>query len=124
MKKTLSLSIITFFLLLFSQCQKGPYSVLEKRWSEERAWEWEKENGWMVGTNFNPSTSINQLEFWQEDTYDPETIERELEWSAELGMNLHRVYLHNLLWEQDSLDFIKRIDNYLKYQKVKELKHF
>lgn len=73
----------------------------------------------MVGTNFNPSTSINQLEFWQQDTYDQETIERELEWSAELGMNLHRVYLHNLLWDQDSLVFLKRIDNYLEISESK-----
>ena len=122
MKRFLSLSILTFILLIFAQCQEKPYSVLEKRWTEERAWEWKKENGWMVGTNFNPSTSINQLEFWQEDTYDPETIERELEWSAELGMNLHRVYLHNLLWEQDSLGFIKRIDNYLKISESKGIK--
>ena len=76
----------------------------------------------MVGTNFNPSTSINQLEFWQEDTYDPETIERELEWSAELGMNLHRVYLHNLLWDQDSLGFLKRIENYLDISYSKGIK--
>ena len=114
MKTFLNLSILAFLLLFFNQCQKTPYSVLENRWSEERAWQWKKDNGWMVGTNFNPSTSINQLEFWQEDTFDLETIERELEWSAELGMNLHRVYLHNLLWDQDSLGFIKRIDNYLK----------
>lgn len=105
MKIFLNISILAFFLLFFNHCQKRPYSVLENRWSEERAWKWKKENGWMVGTNFNPSTSINQLEFWQEDTYDQETIERELEWSAELGMNLHRVYLHNLLWDQDSLGF-------------------
>ena len=114
MKTFLNLSILAFLLLLLNQCQKRPNSVLENKWSEDRAWQWKKEYGWMVGTNFNPSTSINQLEFWQEDTFDLETIERELEWSAELGMNLHRVYLHNLLWDQDSLGFLKRIDNYLK----------
>jgi hypothetical protein len=76
----------------------------------------------MVGTNFNPSNSINQLEFWQEDTYDLVTIEKELEWSAELGMNLHRVYLHNLLWDQDSLGFLKRIENYLKIADNKNIK--
>mgnify|MGYP001279246717 FL=1 len=76
----------------------------------------------MVGTNFNPSTSINQLEFWQEDTYDPETIERELEWSAELGMNMHRVYLHNLLWDQDSIGFLERVDNYLNISESKDIK--
>ena len=100
--------------MIFVQCQKSPSPLLENRWSEKKAWKWKNDNGWMVGTNFNPSTSINQLEFWQEDSYDIETIERELKWSAELGMNLHRVYLHNLLWEQDSLGFLKRIDNYLK----------
>ncbi len=66
-----------------------------------------------MGANFNPSSSINQLEFWQEDTFDPETIDRELKWSADLGMNLHRVYLHNLLWKQDSIGFLNRLENYL-----------
>lgn len=92
------------------------------RWSEERAWAWQKENGWLVGTNYNPSTSINQLEFWQEETFDPETIDRELQWSAELGMNLHRVYLHNLLWEKDSLGFLNRLDIYLKMSSNKGIK--
>ena len=94
MKKLTKLLSFTFLSLVFIQCQKTPKSIIKYRWSEERAWQWHKENGWMIGSNFNPSTSINQLEFWQEDTYDEETIERELGWSAELGMNTHRVYLH------------------------------
>jgi len=65
------------------------------QWSKKKAWAWFEKQPWLVGSNFNPSTSINQLEFWQEDTFDPDTIDRELGWSAELGMNLHRVYLHN-----------------------------
>ncbi len=84
------------------------------RWSEEKAWEWHQTNGWMAGTNFNPSTSINQLEFFQEETFDMETIDRELGWSAELGMKLHRVYIHNLLWDQDSLGFLSRLESYLE----------
>ena len=116
------LLILSIFFLIFIQCQQTPISPLNLRWSEERAWDWKEENGWMVGTNFNPSTSINQLEFWQENTYDAETIERELEWSAELGMNLHRVYLHNLLWDQDSLGLLKRIENYLKIADSNDIK--
>jgi hypothetical protein len=84
-----------------------------ERWSSDRVWSWYQDQPWLVGANFNPSTSINQLEFWQADTFDPETIERELKWSAELGMNLHRVYLHNLLWEQDSVGFVQRMEQYL-----------
>ena len=116
------INLLSLLCLIFMQCQQPQTSQLNQRWSEERAWEWQQENGWMVGTNFNPSTSINQLEFWQEDTYDPETIERELEWSAELGMNLHRVYLHNLLWDQDSLGFLKRVENYLEIADSKDIK--
>jgi len=89
-------------------------STVAERWSKEKAWDWYENQPWLVGANFNPSTSINQLEFWQADTFDPETIDKELKWSADLGMNLHRVYLHNLLWEQDSLGFLKRMDEYLK----------
>ena len=122
MKKIIKLICIIFLSLIFIQCQKSPSLVADYRWTEERAWQWHNENGWMVGTNFNPSTSINQLEFWQEDTYDPETIERELEWSAELGMNMHRVYLHNLLWDQDSIGFLERVDNYLNISESKDIK--
>ncbi len=116
------LLILSIFFLIFIQCQQTPKSTLNLRWSEEKAWEWKEENGWMVGTNFNPSTSVNQLEFWQEETFDIETIKRELKWSAELGMNLHRVYLHNLLWDQDSLGLLKRMENYLKIADSNDIK--
>ena len=122
MNKLTKLLTILFTLLVFIQCQQTRSIDLEKRWSESRAWQWYDENGWMAGTNFNPSTSINQLEFWQEDTYDPVTIERELEWSAELGMNMHRVYLHNLLWGQDSVGFLERVNNYLEISESKGIK--
>ena len=102
---------ISLFALIFTQCQKP--DPIGTRWSEAKAWEWQKEQGWMAGANFNPSTAINQLEFFQEATFDRETIDRELAWSAELGMKIHRVYLHNLLWDQDSLGFLSRVDEFL-----------
>ena len=84
-----------------------------QRWSAQKAWDWYDNEPWYLGANFNPSSSINQLEFWQEETFDPETIDKELKWSADLGMNLHRVYLHNLLWQQDSIGFLDRLEHYL-----------
>lgn len=122
--KTNYLKLIGVFILslFFFKCQKEPNNFKKDRWSEDQAWAWQKKHGWMAGTNFNPSTAINQLEFWQQNTYDSETIEKELEWSAELGMNLHRVYLHNLLWEQDSLGFLRRIENYLEIADRKGIK--
>ena len=65
MKKLTNLLSLTFLSFIFIQCQHTPSNDLDSRWSEGRAWEWHKDNGWMVGSNFNPSTSINQLEFWQ-----------------------------------------------------------
>ena len=111
-------TILAFSLILALGACKEDKNVLSKpevaeRWSEVKAWEWFEKQPWLVGTNFNPSTSINQLEFWQKDTFDPETIDKELGWSADLGMNLHRVYLHNLLWQQDSIGFLNRLDVYL-----------
>ncbi|WP_282161868.1 cellulase family glycosylhydrolase [Ulvibacterium marinum] len=117
--KRILLAVLALFILSCAEKKKEtkpeptPQEIAQ-RWSKEKAWKWYDQQSWLVGANFNPSTSINQLEFWQEDTFDPETIDRELKWSADLGMNLHRVYLHNLLWEQDSVGFLKRLDDYLR----------
>lgn len=114
--------ILILCCFVFIQCQNPTENPIGQRWSEERAWEWHKENGWMAGTNFNPSTAINQLEFFQEETFDLETIDKELRWSAELGMKMHRVYLHNLLWNQDSIGFINRLEAYLKVSEAHQIK--
>ena len=82
-------------------------------WSRERAKAWADSTGWIVGSNFIPSTAINQLEMWQRDSFDPQTIDRELGWAQSLGMNTMRVFLHDMLWQQDSTGFVKRIDQFL-----------
>ena len=83
-------------------------------WSVEKANAWSKEKGWLIGCNFSPSTAINQLEMWQEETFDPTTIDRELGWAEDLGFNSIRVYLHDLFWEQDSLGFLERMEEFLE----------
>ena len=47
-------------------------------WSLERADAWYAKQPWPVGSNFIPSTAINELEMWQADTFDLPTIDREL----------------------------------------------
>lgn len=83
------------------------------RWSPSQAAEWYDRQPWRVGSNYTPATAINQLEMWQAETFDPVTIDRELGWAQMLGMNTMRVFLHNLLWEQDPKGFAKRIDAFL-----------
>lgn len=84
-----------------------------ERWPAAKAHAWYDKQPWLVGSNYNPATAINQLEMWQADTFDPATIDKELGWARALGMNTMRVYLHNLLWEQDASGFKQRIDQFL-----------
>lgn len=83
------------------------------RWTEQQAQQWYAAQPWPVGANFLPSTAINELEMWQSDTFDAKTIDRELGWAEGIGMNTMRVFLHNLLWEQDPKGFTQRIDAFL-----------
>jgi hypothetical protein len=85
----------------------------QSRWTEEQANAWYAQQPWLVGSNFLPSNAINELEMWQTDTFDPTTIDRELGWAEGVGMNTMRVFLHNLLWEQDAKGFERRIDTFL-----------
>jgi hypothetical protein len=90
-----------------------PAATAAEKWPAEKANAWQKERGWLVGCNFGPSTAINQLEMWQADTFDPATIDRELALAEGLGFNSVRVFLHDLLWEQDKDGFLKRMDQFL-----------
>src|SRR5919204_6658755 len=81
-----------------------------RQWSPEQAEEWYEKQPWLVGCNYAPSTAINQLEMWQADTFDLKTIDRELGWAEGLGFNSVRVFLHDLLWKQDSTGFLQRLD--------------
>jgi hypothetical protein len=85
----------------------------ERRWSAEQARAWDAERGWRVGCNFTPSSASSPLEMWQAETFDPDTIERELGWAAGLGFTSVRVFLHDLLWEHDRTGLVERLDAFL-----------
>jgi hypothetical protein len=83
------------------------------RWPEQKANAWYAQQPWLVGSNYVPKSAINQLEMWQEATFDPAEIDTELSWAEAMGMNTMRVFLHDLLWQQDAAGFKKRIDRFL-----------
>lgn len=95
-------------------CFFAPFSHARERWSPQQGAEWYRQLPWLVGCNFSPSSAINQLEMWQADTFDPQTIDRELGWAQQLGFTSIRVFLHNIPWQQDSKDFLDRIDKFLQ----------
>ncbi|PYX51396.1 MAG: 1,4-beta-xylanase [Acidobacteria bacterium] len=83
------------------------------RWSEQKANDWYAQQPWLVGSNYIPKSAINELEMWQQATFDPAQIDKELGWAEAMGMNTMRVFLHDLLWQQDSAGFRQRIDQFL-----------
>lgn len=130
---------MNFRLLLFSiligslalqQCatnesenkQENETIVPREIWTKEQANDWYNKQPWLVGCNFLPSTAINQLEMWQPETFDTATINRELGWAEAIGMNTIRVYLHDLLYEQDVGGFLQRMDIFLQIASAHHIK--
>jgi Cellulase (glycosyl hydrolase family 5) len=109
-----SVRYLKFFLagVVFSSCVAQLASA-RPRWSEPEARTWYQKQPWLVGSNFIPSSAINQLEMWQADTFDPQEIDKELGWAESANMNTMRVFLHDLLWEQDAAGFRQRLDVFL-----------
>ncbi|MGI8772686.1 MAG: cellulase family glycosylhydrolase [Acidobacteriaceae bacterium] len=83
------------------------------RWGVEQANAWYAHQPWPVGSNFIPVDAVNQLEMWQADTFDPREIDKELALAQGLGMTTMRVFLHDLLWQQDQRGFKQRLDQFL-----------
>lgn len=88
---------------------------LSGQWNLEEAEAWQQKQGFRTGCNFYPSSAINQIEMWQASSWDPETIERELDLAASIGMGVVRVYLHDLVWESDPGGLFERMDSFLGF---------
>jgi hypothetical protein len=95
-----------------------------QRWTEKAANEWYAKQPWLVGSNYAPAYAINELEMWQADTFDPQRIDLELSWAESIGLNTMRVFLHDLLWQQDPQGFKKRIETFLQIADKHHIKPF
>ena len=115
MPSNVSRKICVVFLCAFawSTCTLAAPPVTQ-RWSEKSANEWYSKQPWLVGSNYIPASAINELEMWQPDTFDPKRIDVELGWAESIGLNTMRVFLHDLLWQQDAAGFKKRIETFLQ----------
>ena len=110
--KTVKCRVLTIASLLVL-LSANTSSAQTPRWAEQKANAWYAQQPWLVGSNYTPRSAINQLEMWQEATFNPAQIDQELGWAESLGMNTMRVFLHDLLWQQDASGFQKRIDQFL-----------
>jgi len=112
--------ILTLLLCNFAALAQAP--AASKRWTEKQANDWYARQPWLVGCNYIPANAINELEMWQAQTFDPKTIDQELGWAEGLGMNTLRVFLHDLLWQQDAEGFKKRIGQFLRIAEKHKIK--
>ena len=106
MRKTLLLACALFALAVPAQARDI--------WSKANANAWYGKQKWLVGSNYIPADAINQLEMWQEASFNPAQIDKELGWAKGMGMNTMRVYLHDLLWQQDAPGLKRRINTFLE----------
>ena len=81
-------------------------------WTIDKINDWYFSQGWLAGCNYLPSSAINQLEMFQEDSFDFLTNKKEIGWASDLGFNSLRIYLHDLLW-QDKDNFKKNLNEIL-----------
>lgn len=123
MKLRYNIFFVAIILIAFCSCNStdnsktkpGKDSATARAiWSSDQANEWYDTQPWLVGANFLPSSAINQLEMWQAESFDTATIDRELGWAKFLGMNVMRVYLHDLVWKNDEQGFYNRMNTFLQ----------
>ncbi len=108
-RKLLEILPFLFAVLSVAASFAQPAPPLQ-RWSEQKANAWYSQQPWLVGSDYIPATAINELEMWQAATFDPQQIDKEFGWAESLGMNTMRIFLHDLLWQQDAHGFIQRMD--------------
>ena len=70
-----------------------------------------RSRGWSGSTM--SSYACNTTEWWQEESFQPDIMDRELGWAAEIGYNTTRVFLQYLVWKHNPGGFKARFDRFL-----------
>jgi hypothetical protein len=105
MKQKIAIALL--FLPLLASAQ------VEGQWSIERINAWYADVGAIKGCNYLPATAVNDIDMWQESSFDPSTIQKELKLAHESGYNSVRVFLHQLVWEKQKVSFKKNMKTFL-----------
>src|SRR3977135_1149731 len=100
MQRSRNIPFLAFFLTVSLLAVARPLHPQSLRWSAPTARSWYRQQFWLVGSNYIPSTAINQLEMWQEATFDPDQIDKELGWAEKIGMDTMRWFRHDFLWKE------------------------
>ena len=79
--------VLVFVFALITYSSSSRAFAQAQRWTEQKANSWYEQQPWLVGSNYIPADAINELEMWQEQTFDLPQIEKELGWAEGLGMH-------------------------------------
>ena len=85
-----------------------------QQWTKEKSREWFQSIPYPFGCNFLPSTAVNSTEMWQNESFDTETMERELRLACGLGYNTVRVFLPFIVWDDGPDSFKERFSSFLE----------
>jgi hypothetical protein len=97
--------------LIFSFLFLYPCAVYSRdRWTEAQAISWFQSQTYIMGSQYITSDAGNQLEMFQNDTWNPTLIDQELGLAESLGMTTMRIFLHDLAYLQDPTGFKSRVD--------------
>lgn len=83
------------------------------RMEREEVWDWYEDVGVIRGVNFVPSTAVNATEMWQEETFDLDTIDKELGYAKSSGYTAARMVLPQIVWEADADGLKERMGDVL-----------
>ena len=88
--------------------------MTSEKWSNEKANAWYSQKPWLKGFNYVPSNAVNSTEMWQDETFVPAIIHRELKIASEIGFNSCRVFLQYIVWKDNPQGFISRLEEFLQ----------
>ena len=93
-------------VLLLAGCTVTP----AEKWSEEEANEWYAAQPWPVGCVYMPSYAGTPVEIWGKDYFQPDVVDRELGLAENLGFNVIRLFLCDIVWQEDPKGFMDRLE--------------
>ncbi len=84
-----------------------------ERWTSQQANEWFAKQKYRAGVNYIPAYAINPIEIWSAETFDIKTIEKEFSLMQSIGFNAVRVFLNDLVWNDDPDGANARLEQFL-----------
>lgn len=88
---------------------------MNRRWTEEEAWAWQKKVGWLRGCNFIGSDCANRIDMWQshKNAEHMATAEREIALCKEIGFNTVRLIIEFDVWLCEHDEFMEILEKYV-----------